>query len=71
MNLYKKERPLRSFVLPNESYKWDFILDTYAPEDGTEREGSTERRDTKRTDGGCDTERVITRHRRKLYYRYI
>jgi hypothetical protein len=29
----KLEKPLKWFVLPNESYKWDFILEKYVVED--------------------------------------
>ena len=42
------ERPLRWFVLPNESYKWDFILENYA-EEGSQQEATTERRGAART----------------------
>lgn len=28
----KREKPLKWFVLPNESYKWDFILAQYEGE---------------------------------------
>jgi hypothetical protein len=39
----KLEKPLKWFVLPNESYKWDFILEKYVGE-GAEQEGFNERR---------------------------
>jgi len=29
----KQQKPLKWFILPNESYKWDFVLDKYAVED--------------------------------------
>ena len=29
----KLEKPLKWFVLPNESYKWDFIIEKYIGED--------------------------------------
>jgi hypothetical protein len=29
----KLEKPLKWFVLPNESYKWDFVLEKYVGED--------------------------------------
>ncbi len=45
-----EERPLKSFIIPNESFKWDFILDMYAYEDETKREGLRRRRKTKRAD---------------------
>jgi len=59
----KTEKPLKRFILPNESYKWDFILDKYAVEDG-DREATTERRGIEKLgDDGFDN--VITRRRRK------
>ena len=40
----KLEKPLKWFILPNESYKWDFILGKYVVENSqhggaTEKEG--------------------------------
>jgi hypothetical protein len=40
------ERPLRWFVLPNESYKWDFILEKYGDE---QQEATSERWGAART----------------------
>jgi hypothetical protein len=37
----KLEKPLKWFVLPNESYKWDFILEKYVAEDA-EQEATSE-----------------------------
>ncbi|MGZ4904348.1 MAG: hypothetical protein ACXV5I_06005 [Halobacteriota archaeon] len=65
MSEYEKERPLQSFILPNESYKWDFTLDKYAAEDDAKREGASERQKTKRDDR-FDKGYTITRRRRKL-----
>jgi len=42
------ERPLKWFALPNESYKWDSILEQYADED-SQREATAERRGATRT----------------------
>ncbi len=70
MNLYKKEKPLTSFVLPNESYKWDFILDKFAAEHDAEREGATERQETEHAGGKFDEARVTTRRRRELHDRH-
>jgi len=42
------ERPLRWFVLPNESYKWDFILEKYGDE---QQEAIAKRRGAVRTTG--------------------
>jgi hypothetical protein len=33
----KLEKPLRSFILPNESFRWDFVLEQYA-EEGSQQE---------------------------------
>ncbi len=60
MSVYEKERPLTSFIMPNESYKWDFILEKYAAEDDAERENVTERRETKRGDNGFDKDYIVT-----------
>jgi hypothetical protein len=61
----KTEKPLESFILPNESYKWDFILDKYAVEE-PDREAITEHRGIERLgDDGFDKDRVITGRRRK------
>jgi hypothetical protein len=37
------EKPLKWFILPNESYKWDFILSKYV-DDGFQQEATAERR---------------------------
>jgi hypothetical protein len=39
----KLEKPLKWFILPNESYKWDFILEKYVGEDA-EQEVTTKSR---------------------------
>jgi hypothetical protein len=38
----KLERPLKSFIFPNESFKWDFVLEQYADE-GAGPEGTPQR----------------------------
>jgi hypothetical protein len=42
----KPERPLKWFVLPNESDRWDFVLEKYVDE---QQEATAERRGTART----------------------
>ena len=43
----KLEKPLKWFVLPNESYKWDFILEQY-DDDNAQEETSTNQRGVSR-----------------------
>jgi len=33
----KREKPLRSFILPNESFKWDRVLGEYADENSRQQ----------------------------------
>jgi len=42
------EKPLRWFILPNESYKWDFILEQY-DDDNAQKETNTNQRGVSRT----------------------
>ncbi len=70
MTVYEKERSLKSFILPNVSYKWDFILDKYAAEDDTEREDVTERQETKRGDDEFEKDYIVTHTRRRPHDRY-
>jgi len=64
----KTEKPLKWFILPNESYKWDFILDKYAEEDD-DREATTERRGIEKL-GDEGFNNVIMRRRRKQQGRH-
>jgi hypothetical protein len=65
----KTEKPLKWFVLPNESYKWDFVLEKYVDED-SEQEATTESRGIERlADDGFDKD-FITHKRRKQRDRY-
>jgi len=64
----KTEKPLKWFILPNESYKWDFILDKYAVEDD-DREATTERQGIEKL-GNEGFDNVITRRRRKQQGRH-
>ncbi|HYC19812.1 MAG TPA: hypothetical protein VEF35_04230 [Candidatus Bathyarchaeia archaeon] len=66
----RTENPLKWFILPNESYKWDFILDKYAGEEA-DQEAAPERRGIEKLgDDGFDKDYVITRRRRKQWGRY-
>jgi len=60
----KTEKPLKWFVLPNESYKWDFVLEKYFVE--SQQEATTESRGIERlADDSFDKDDVVTHKRRK------
>ena len=65
----KLEKPLKWFVLPNESYKWDFILEKYVVED-SQQEVATESVRTQRLDDRFDKDYIVTHKRRKQRDRY-
>lgn len=65
----KLEKPLKWFVLPNESYKWDFILEKYVVEEA-QQEASTESTGTQRLDDRFDKDYIVTHKRRKQRDRY-
>ena len=66
----KLEKPLKWFVLPNESYKWDFILEKYVAEDA-EQEVATESWPIEQlADDGFDKDYIVTHKRRKQRDRY-
>lgn len=69
MSKNEKERPLRSFILPNESFKWDFILEKYILEDEAKRGALEECRQTERADG-FDKDYIIARRKRRTHDRY-
>ncbi|MGZ8886434.1 MAG: hypothetical protein ACXW1O_07695 [Halobacteriota archaeon] len=48
----KTEKPLKWFVLPNESYKWDLVLEKYVLED-SEQEATTQSRGIERLADDC------------------
>lgn len=58
------KKPLKWIILPNESYKWDFILEKYAPqspaEEGTGREDIDEEADSR-----FDKDYIVTPRRRR------
>jgi hypothetical protein len=55
--------------LPNESYKWDFILEKYVVED-SQQEVATESVRTQRLDDRFDKDYIVTHKRRKQRDRY-
>jgi len=58
------KKPLKWIILPNESYKWDFILEKYAPESLAEER--TGREDiNEEADSRFDKDYVVTPRRRK------
>jgi len=66
----KLEKPLKWFILPNESYKWDFILEKYIVEDA-EQEATTEIRAIEQlADDGFYKDYIVTHKRRKQRDRY-
>lgn len=61
----KLEKPLKWFILPNESYKWDFVLEKYEIED-YEQEATAEWRGIEQLVDDCfDKDYIITDKRRK------
>ena len=64
----KPEEPLKWFILPNESYKWDFVLEKYVVE-GSQQEAAESLR-TQRLDDGFDKDYIVTHKRRKQRDRY-
>jgi len=64
----KLEKPLKWFILPNESFKWDFILEKYVVDDSGQ-EVATESAITQRLDG-FDKDYIVTHKRRKQRDRY-
>ena len=65
----KLEKPLKWFILPNESYKWDFILEKYVVED-SQQEVATESVRTQRLDDRFDKDYIVKHKRRKQRDRY-
>ncbi len=70
MGAYRKERPLKSIILPNESFKWDFVLEKYMLEDHLER-GAPEEHRQKERDDGFNKDYIVTRRKRKTQDRYF
>jgi hypothetical protein len=66
----KLEKPLKWFVLPNESYKWDFILEKYVVEDSQQEVADESAGNRQLADDGFDKDYIITHMRRKQRDRY-
>ena len=61
----EQEKPLKWFILPNESYKWDFILEKYVIEN-SQQEVVPDSMGTKQpVDGGFDKGYIVTKKKRK------
>jgi hypothetical protein len=61
----EQEKPLKWFILPNESYKWDFILEKYAVEN-SQQEVVPDSVGTKQlVDDGFDKDYIVTQKKRK------
>jgi len=58
------KKPLKWIILPNESYKWDFILEKYAPQPPAEERTDSEDIDEE-ADSRFDTDYIVTPRRRK------
>ena len=66
----KLQKPLKWFILPNESYKWDFILEKYVVED-SEQEAAAEGEATRQlTDDGFDKDYIVLHKKRKQRDRF-
>ena len=66
----KLEKPLKWFVLPNESYKWDFILEKYVVEDSQQEVADESAGNRQLADDRFDKDYIITHMRRKQRDRY-
>jgi hypothetical protein len=66
----KLEKPLKWFVLPNESYKWDFILEKYVVENAEQEDTSESRGIEQLAEDGFDKDYIVTHKRRKQQDRY-
>jgi hypothetical protein len=61
----EQEKPLKWFILPNESYKWDFVLEKYVIEN-SQQEVVPDRVGTKQlADDGFDKDYIVTKKKRK------
>ncbi|MGZ4865528.1 MAG: hypothetical protein ACXV5H_12330 [Halobacteriota archaeon] len=61
----KQEKLLKWFVLPNESYKWDFILEKYVVEDSQQEVVSDSVGTKHLADDGFDKDYIVTHNKRK------
>ena len=61
----EQEKPLKWFILPNESYKWDFILEKCVIEN-SQQEVVPDSVGTKQlVDDGFDKDYIVTKKKRK------
>ncbi|HEX7514708.1 MAG TPA: hypothetical protein VF393_03865 [archaeon] len=61
----EQEKLLKWFILPNESYKWDFILENIVVEDPQQEVSSEKVRTEQLADDGFDKDYVVTHKKRK------
>jgi hypothetical protein len=67
----EQERPLRWFILPNESYKWDFILEKCVVENSQEEVVRDSVGTKQQINVGFDKDNIVAqknRKRRDNYY---
>jgi hypothetical protein len=67
----EQEKPLKWFILPNESYKWDFILEKYVIENSLQEAVPNNVGTKQLVDDGFDKDYIVTkknRKRRDSYY---
>ncbi|MGZ5520748.1 MAG: hypothetical protein ACXWET_03140 [Halobacteriota archaeon] len=61
----EQERPLKWFILPNESYKWDFILEKYVVENSQKEVVPDSVRTKQQINVGFDKNNIVTQKKRK------
>ena len=66
----KQETLLKWFILPNESYQWDFILEKFVVEDSLQEVNSDNVGTEQLADDGFDKDYIVTHKKRKNRDRY-
>jgi hypothetical protein len=66
----KQENLLKWFILPNESYQWDFILEKFVVEDSLQEVNSDNVGTEQLADDGFDKDYIVTHKKRKNRDRY-
>jgi hypothetical protein len=61
----EQEKPLKWFILPNESYKWDFILEKYVVENSPQEVVPDSVGTKQLVDDGFDKDCIVTQKKRK------
>jgi hypothetical protein len=61
----EQDKPLKWFILPNESYKWDFILEKYVIENSRQEVVPDSVGTTQLVDDGFDKDYIVTKKKRK------